>query len=333
MGNINTLIINKILVHFLDQEHKKVHTSQEFAALNDTTRDYYRKRVEKALNSNQLKELTVTSLHELLLRGEQMAENDENFKIQAKEISERFFNLGSHIEAMPNANIIYVDCYRDGVHMIAALKVDYKYVPVCVFDDDNVRIVQQQLLPTAAGKVDEAIVMDVDNKKLWILEKKYLIDGKMATYLNAQWIKGEENLTDRQKFNTMKKVVNKMDSQYHVSKDTGALPLMKQEINEKVMNNEEVKPYEIVQKILEKDYQASEESGLMLKDLGIDERSVISIAPTGKTMETCKLVTDNDIEIQMPVDDYVAGLNIEQVHNPDGTTSIILKNINEIVIK
>ena len=104
-------------------------------------------------------------------------------------------------------------------------------------------------------------------------------------------------------------------------------------VSEKLETTVKLPPYEIVQKILEKDYQASEESGLMLKDLGIDERSVISIAPTGKTMETCKLVTDNDIEVQMPVDDYVAGLNIEQVHNPDGTTSIILKNINEIVIK
>ena len=92
----------------LDFEHRKIYLSEDFCELNDTTQEYYHKKVEKALYSPAIKELVVPSLHELLLRADKMLEDDEEFKKQAKEISEKFFALGSVIEEMPNSNILYV---------------------------------------------------------------------------------------------------------------------------------------------------------------------------------------------------------------------------------
>ena len=188
---MNTIIINKIMMHMLDFEHRKIYLSEDFCELNDTTQEYYHKKVEKALYSPAIKELVVPSLHELLLRADKMLEDDEEFKKQAKEISEKFFALGSVIEEMPNSNILYVDCYRDGVHMIAALKLNYKYNSVSLVEEENVRITRRQVLPQIGTAVDEAIIIDTDHKKISLIEKKYLIDGKMDTYLNSQWIKGE----------------------------------------------------------------------------------------------------------------------------------------------
>ena len=74
---MNTIIINKILMHMLDFEHRKIYHSQNFVDMNETSIDYYRKKVEKALNSPTMKELTVGSLHEMMLRCEKMVESDE----------------------------------------------------------------------------------------------------------------------------------------------------------------------------------------------------------------------------------------------------------------
>lgn len=330
---MNTVIINKILVHMIDFEHRKIHLSDDFAVLNDTTQDYYHKKVEKALNSNQLKELVVPSLHEMLLRGDKMLESEDEFKAQAKETTEQFFKLGSQIEAMPNCNILYVDCYKDGDHMIAVLKLDYKYVPVSVYDDSNVRITRAQTLPNMGAAVDEAIVVNTDKKTLSLLEKKYLIDGKMNTYLNEQWIKGEEKLTDRQKYNTMKKVVNKLDDVYQLNGDTEAYPLMKQKMVEKIMNDEVIRPYEIVKDVVSKDDQASEEADMMMEDLGIHQEDTINSMTLSSSLQTCKLVTDTEITVSMSVDDYVAHEIFEKVDNHDGTSNLVLKNIKEITIK
>jgi hypothetical protein len=327
---MNTIIINKILMHMLDFEHRHIYYSDEFVDLNETSIEYYKKKVEKALYSSTLKELTVGSLHEMLLRSKQMIESDEQFIAQAKEITDKLYALGSVIEEMPNCNVLIVDCYKDGERYIAILKLNYRYIPFSVVEEGSVRITRKQVLPTQGSAVDEAVIINVDTSQLSLIEKKYLIDGRNDYYLNTQWIKGEEKLTDKQKYNTMKRVVNKLDDMYHVN-EVEALPLMKQEVASRMENHLPIKPLSIVKKVLERDYQAQEESELMLKDMGIDENDEIYTV-TG-TMEKCKLVLDTDIEINVSIDDYVNGENIKKEVQSDGTINIILKNINDIQIR
>ncbi|OUQ34895.1 nucleoid-associated protein [Massilimicrobiota timonensis] len=328
---MNTIVINKILMHMLDFEHRKIYHSTDFVDMNETSIDYYRKKVEKALNSPSLKELTVGSLHEMMLRSEKMIESQEEFIKQAHEMTDKLFALGSVIEEMPNSNVLFVDCYKNGERYVAALKLNYRYIPMSVIDEENIRITKKQVLPTMGSPVDEAIIVNVDAKKLFLIEKKYNIDGKLDFYLNAQWIKGEEKLTDKQKISTMKKVVRKMDDIYNVN-DGKALPLMKHEIQEKIDTNQPVKPLEIVKKVLEKDGQAQEESEIMMKDLGIGEEDQIeSLSLTA--MDKCKLVLDDEIEISLPIEEYLSGDKVEKVKQEDGTYSILLKDVSEVIVK
>lgn len=328
---MNTIVINKILMHMLDFEHRKIYHSTDFVDMNETSIDYYRKKVEKALNSPSLKELTVGSLHEMMLRSDKMIESDEEFIKQAHEMTDKLYALGSVIEEMPNSNVLFVDCYKNGERYVAALKLNYRYIPMSVIDEENIRITKKQVLPTMGSPVDEAIVVNVDAKKLFLIEKKYMIDGRMDFYLNAQWIKGEEKLTDKQKMSTMKKVVKKMDDIYNVN-DGKALPLMKYEIQERIDTNQPVKPLEIVKKVLESDGQAQEESEIMMKDLGIDEEDRIeSLSLT--SMDKCKLVLDDDIEISLPIEEYLSGDKVEKVKQEDGTYSILLKDVSEVIVK
>lgn len=329
--NVNTIVINKILMHMLDFEHRKIYHSTDFVDMNETSIDYYRKKVEKALNSPSLKELTVGSLHEMMLRSEKMIESQEEFIKQAHEMTDKLFALGSVIEEMPNSNVLFVDCYKNGERYVGALKLNYRYIPMSVIDENNIRITKKQVLPTMGSPVDEAIIVNVDAKKLFLIEKKYNIDGKLDFYLNAQWIKGEEKLTDKQKISTMKKVVRKMDDIYNVN-DGKALPLMKHEIQEKIDTNQPVKPLEIVKKVLEKDGQAQEESEIMMKDLGIGEEDQIeSLSLTA--MDKCKLVLDDEIEISLPIEEYLSGDKVEKVKQEDGTYSILLKYVSEVIVK
>lgn len=315
----------------LDFEHRKIFHSTSFVDLNETSIDYYHKKLEKTLTSSTMKELIVGSMHELMLRSDQMLESEENFIKQAHDITDQLYQLGAVIEEMPNCNVLFVDCIKDGEKYIVILKLNYRTIPMSVVEEGVVRITKQQVLPTAGSTVDEAVIINVDTKQLYLIEKKYMIDGKNDYYLNPQWIKGEEQLTDKQKFNTMKKVIKKMDDIYNVN-DGKALPLMKQEINEKIETHQPVKPLEIVKKVLEKDYQAQEESELMLKDLGINEEDKIqSISTTA--MDMCKLVLDDDIEVSLPIDEYLDGNHLEKRKEEDGTYSIILKDIKEVIVK
>lgn len=318
-------------MHMLDFEHRHIYHSTSFVDLNETSIDYYHKKVEKALNSPTMKELTVGSLHELMLRSEKMIESDEEFIKQAHEMTDKLYTLGAVIEEMPNSNVLFVDCYKNGERCVAVLKLNYRSIPMSVVEDGLVRITKQQVLPMMGAAVDEAIIVNCDQKQLFVIEKKYTIDGKPDYYLNPQWIKGEEKLTDKQKMSTMKKVIKKMDDIYNVN-DGKALPLMKQEIQEKLETHQPVKPLEIVKKVLERDYQAQEESEIMMKDLGINEDDHIESVSL-PLIDVCKLVLDDEIEISLPVDEYLSGHHLEKRKEEDGSYSIILKNINEVIVK
>ena len=160
---MNTIIINNILMHMLDFEHRKIYHSQNFVDMNETSIDYYRKKVEKALNSPTMKELTVGSLHEMMLRCEKMVESDEEFIKQAHEITDKLFTLGAVIEEMPNSNVLYVDCYKNGERYMAVLKLNYRTIPMSVVEEGNVRITKQQVLPMMGSAVDEAIIVIKNN--------------------------------------------------------------------------------------------------------------------------------------------------------------------------
>lgn len=328
---MNTIIINKILMHMLDFEHRKIYHSTDFVDLNETSIDYYRKKVEKALNAPTMKELTVGSLHEMMLRSEKMVESDEEFIKQAHEMTDKLYSLGSVIEEMPNSNVLFVDCYKNGERFVAVLKLNYRMIPMSVVEEGIVRITKQQVLPMMGSAVDEAIIINCDQKQMFVIEKKYTIDGKPDFYLNPQWIKGEEKLTDKQKLSTMTKVIKKMDNIYNVN-DGKAMPLMKQEIQEKLDTNQPVKPLEIVKKVLEKDYQAQEESEVMLKDLGIGEEDQIQSVALS-SIDVCKLVLDDEIEVSLPIEEYLSGSHLEKRKEENGSYSIILKDINEVIVK
>ena len=131
----------------------------------------------------------------------------------------------------------------------------------------------------------------------------------------------------------MKKVVQRVDDAYHPNNQIESMPVLKQELADRLMNHDPIKPIEIVKKVMSANEEASEESELMLKDMGIGEEDVIKSIQINKMFDKCKIVTDNEIEITMPIEDYINEMNIEKVHNSNGTINIILKNINEIIIK
>ena len=70
----------------------------------------------------------------------------------------------------------------------------------------------------------------------------------------------------------------------------------------------------------------------MLKDMGIGEEDQIqSISTT--SIDKCKLVLDDEIEVSLSVDEYLQGNHLKKRKENDGTYSIILKNINEVIVK
>ena len=321
----------------LDLEHSKVIYSDTFINLVEGTTEYYDKKIEKCLENTGIKELVVGSQHHLLQAARNMLESDETFKEESIKITQDLFNLCTKIEEMPNANLMFVELKVDGKKYILVIKLNYKTIPMSLIEEvdgkQSIRFVNQQILPNKTTAVEEAIIINVEDSILSIIEKRFMIDGKPGYYLNEQYIKGEPKLTDKQKMSIVNKVVKKVDSQYNVI-DGDPLPVVKKELVDLVMEHRPVKPLELAKKVMGDDYNASEEVETIMKDLGIEEDDEIVNVPISlDRMSRCKLVLDDDRIIELNVEDYLDGIDIEKEIDENGKIKIILKNIQDIVVK
>ena len=321
----------------LDLEHSKVIYSDTFINLVEGTTEYYDKKIEKCLENTGIKELVVGSQHHLLQAARNMLESDETFKEESIKITQDLFNLCTKIEEMPNANLMFVELKVDGKKYILVIKLNYKTMPMSLIEEvdgkQSIRFVNQQILPNKTTAVEEAIIINVEDSILSIIEKRFMIDGKPGYYLNEQYIKGEPKLTDKQKMSIVNKVVKKVDSQYNVI-DGDPLPVVKKELVDLVMEHRPVKPLELAKKVMGDDYNASEEVETIMKDLGIEEDDeTVNVPISLDRMSRCKLVLDDDRIIELNVEDYLDGIDIEKEIDENGKTKIILKNIQDIVVK
>lgn len=333
----NTILIDKILIHMLDLEHGKTIYSDTFINLVEGTTEYYDKKIEKCLENSNIKQLIVGSEHHLLQAARKMLESDESFKEESILIAQDLFSLCSKIEEMPNANLMFVECKVDGKKFILIIKLNYKNMPMSLIEENDgvrsIKFVNRQILPNKTTAVEEAIIIDIENNSLSIIEKRFMIDGKPGYYLNDQYIKGEPKLSDKQKMSIVNKVVKKVDSEYAVF-EGDPLPVVKKELAQLVMEHRPIKPMELAKKVVESDYNATQEVETIMRDLGIEEDDEIVNVPVSiDRMSRCKLVLDDDRVIELSVDDYLEGVDISREMDERGLTRIILKNIKDVVVK
>ena len=289
-----TIICEKVLMHFMDIEHHQIDFSEGFVDLTPTSLEYYDKKLQKIFSHPSLKEIEVGNFASIILRAKQMMEDEDKFIAHSRVITQEWFDLASLIQDMPNANMLFMACRVDGQEHLVILKLNYKFAPVMIKEADEagrevMRISTKQMVPGKAAAIEEAIVVNVESNQVWIIEKRFMIDGKMGYYINEQYLKGQPKMTDKEKMRVMQKAVTRIDEQYHVT-EFEAPVLIKQALSACVLENREVKPVEIASKILEKDYGAQEECLEMMKDLGVADEDVVNVVDGVERMAKCKII-------------------------------------------
>lgn len=334
----NTVIIDSIIMHHIDMPGMQVQLSDATVNL-ETATDYYDKKIEKCLANTNIKEVVVGKEHHILNLARNMLPDDYCFAAASSDMAEEMFDIIRYITEMPSSDLVFVKCKVDGKRHIIVMKLNYKPIPVRISQKDEngntvMQIAMQESLPSGGSAVDEAIIINVDDEKIFLIEKRFQIDGKPSYYLNEQYVKGEPKLSDKQKLNLLSKVVKKVDSEFSVL-DANPVAVVKKAISDRYVENVPLKPVEIIRDILADDAEASEEAELIMQDLGLMEDDTITNVPASwaDKLSRCKIVLDNDRVIEMNVEDYLKSINMEKSEDDGGMTKITLNNISDISVK
>jgi len=192
--------------------------------------------------------------------------------------------------------------------------------------------VHSVILPSESQRVDEAALIMLDSNKVFILEKPFLIDGEKQMYFSKLFLNTTTELSKKESMTAINEKAVEIAEKYY-NDDYEKQADLKEAIYTNLADDKEVNLGNIAERVFGDDQKAKNEYLDNLKYAGVKETIRFEKESPEKTYSKHKIKTDAGIEISIPMELYKNKDTIEFVNNPNGTISIIIKQIMKITNK
>ncbi len=240
---------------------------------------------------------------------------------------------------IPSADFCVVAFQNEGNQYLAMLKMNYKdsFIHMTQNADDgsnyNAIIMQRATLPAAGSRLSEAVIIDLSDYSIRIVEKKYEVNGVKTNYLSELYLDCHARMSQKTRMKIVEKAVDQINHKYfedNIGKQLETKAVIEQQIREEGA----VTPSVIGDKLYDEYPTVKEEFTQKLEKYNMADEEVRPQAEaTVRKFRKQYLKTDTGIEINIPMDEYNNNDNVEFITNPDGTISIMIKNISRLMSK
>ncbi|SHJ52657.1 nucleoid-associated protein [Paramaledivibacter caminithermalis] len=332
----DNIIIKKSIIHVLDASVGIPVLSDLEYDLEPEIKDYLKKHIVKFFKDIDLKRVYFNNENNRIKTNCLRLKNQENDFIQiSKNIASIIHGFINENPDIPSADLICILFKVDDVDYLGIFKFNYKESYIHFIAESqkgrDIKIIKQRTaLPLSTQKIDEGIIINMDDFSILLKEKKYDIDGEKQFYLSSRILQSTEVLSDKEKIDIINKASKQVVKKYcndDLTKIAEIRNAMAQNVEDSnIINIEEVGDKVFGHNIEMKRIYTEEIEKYGLKDKIIN----VSENLEKRVVKKQRLVTDDGIEIKVPASFLSRQDKIELISNIDGTISIILKNIREI---
>lgn len=332
----NGVIVGDAILHILDGTVGMPVISEALLELGPDLYDFLGGHIFRIASSDDLKNCVFDEASPIYSYIKEL--NEENLVAVSAQIAESLYSIMNANIDIPSADLFVVTYKMDGASYLALLKMNYKtsYAHFTGSDDlgnFNDIIKQKATLPNESAKLSEAALICLDDMSLKIVEKKYEVNGVKANYFSEMFLQCHTSLSSKSKLSILTKAVDQINKKYYEH------DLTKQLETKSVIHNEfneqgSVHVQQIGEKLYQGDPEVQEEFEAKLEKYNlVTEEVKPQNKLTVKKFDKQFLTTDTGIEINIPMDLYNEKDKVEFLTNPDGTISILIKNVNQIKSK
>ncbi len=268
--------------------------------------------------------------------------SDEDFVAVSKEIAGLLYDIMSGNIDIPPADLMVVRFREGEEEYLALLKMNYKafytHRTMAAGDGEgnsNEIIRHKSILPSESQRLTEAAVIRLNDLALQVIERKYEVNGEKTNYFSFLFLKCSAHMSHKSKLAIVSRAVESVqkegfDETERFEKQMWAKSIIQEEIEEKGGFVVE----ELAEKIFEQEpelkvaFQDKMEKYDMVKE-EIQPRSDNTV----RKYQSQHLYTDTGIEIKIPMEQYKNPQSVEFITNPDGTISVLIKNIEHLEAK
>lgn len=326
--------IREAILHVLDLEASSLICSQQELNLGDYAVKTYLEGVMKKFDNSDFKTGLLDETNELFAT---ISNETISFIEKSEAIAQKFYDCVVQGEEIPSGDLLYFRAEQEFEEYIGIFKLNYKpsYTHFVEYADDkmlNNIIINKTILPNVTQKVEEGVLINLSQKTFNLVEKKYKFDGRKVNYFSEILLKTEATPTVQENIKIVKKAVKEIADKYNEEKYV-SLSNIQQAVYESIESEGKISNERIAEAVFENNISAKAEYIERVERTNFDEDIPVNVPKYEKKYSKQKLKLANGIEMIIPVDVYKNTDLIEFINNPDGTISVMIKNVDEIINK
>ena len=327
--------IEKAVLHILDKNSSVPVYSQRLVDIEDDS-------VYKFVSNNvkKMHDDTTTKRGEFLENSKVFAHIknlDDNFMEVSIAVAENLYKIIQSNEDIPGGDLLFAKGKIGEMDFLAIIKLNYKeaYTHLADYNDSGVNnriILHRVIFPLESATINEGTVINLKDYSLRVTEKNYLIDGEKRNYFSDMFLECTTNLSKKESIKVINSVAKEVNKKYF-DEDFTKIAKVKETIYDEVSATGTINVEEIAKKTFENNPEIQKEYIEEVAKAGVKPTITLYNEEPEKKFSKHKIKTDNGIELSFPIEIYKDKNLLEFINNPDGTVSILIKNINKIINK
>ena len=325
------IIIHQAILHVLDPTLDAPVLSGGGMELTAEKTAYLQNHIEKLLASDEIRQCR--PLPDSAFRNE--LEHNQDFIDLSCRIAGVLFDYMHAHTTIPGADLAVVDFTRDGAPWLGILKLNYKngythYTETVEGAPVNSIIQQRACLPTQSGKVEEGALVNLTDYSMRLLEKKYDIDGHKEFYLSSVVFQYTQAEPEKKKLQAIQEAAAQAVKDAYEDKPHADAQVAMLIANQAADNDNQVSVEQVRQQLAEEYPLAAVPFDDYVEKSEVLEEAAAPVTVTPariRRMESRSIRTANGIEVKIPTELLNSDSELEFLHDPDGSVSLLIKNV------
>lgn len=364
------IVIRKAILHILDTVHGECILSNTLLDPGPDLYEFIRNHIYKIISSDDTKNCEfnpdTSPIYSILETWDES--EDTSFIEASQSIADKLYiAMGEGLD-IPAADLLFVSFQAEGSIYLALLKMNYKESYTHTISVSNNSSFSQQtvdpsfvnpseieeqpgngeteiptihadiikskaLLPSSGARIPEAIIINLSDFHIKLLEKRYEINGEKIFYLSERFLVCHTSLPPKKKLNILTKVINNISNKYDGA-DLKTKMDTKSALQKEYVDNKSFDIEEIGNRLFGKSPEKKSEFDEKMEQYDLQyDNFTITNESTVKKLEKQVMVTDSGIEISIPMETYNKLANLEIQTDVTGKSTIIIKNIDNLILK
>ncbi|MGO3732265.1 MAG: nucleoid-associated protein [Vagococcus sp.] len=323
------------ILHILDRDAGSLICSQAELDLKEYAVKQYLDSIIKRLEKAEFK---VGSLYQESEFLQVMTNESLSFVDRTSDMAQMVFDSLAISEDAPSGDLLFFEAEKlNGVPLFGMIKFNYKpsFTHHVTYLDEKMQnniILNKTIFPSTSQRIEECCLVNLETLELNIVEKKYSFEGQKRLFFSERFLQIDPTPTVTENLKIVKKAVKEIAGKYN-EEEYVSMSQAQQAIFESIEEDGIISNEKIAETVFVNNESAKKEYIDMVEQTKFTEDIPTNVPKYEKKYSKQKFKLTNGIELSIPSDVFKDKELIEFINNPDGTISVMIKNVEEVVSK